>query len=429
MDPHRLSRIMPNAIPVVLAQHLEVAVHLAGTRRHLLGAPHVTLRQLRRSDDRLAAHLDGLNVAGDEGKGVLQGSLVDTDAATVFVVCSSALVCADRQQIGRLLAIVEAEPAALPGLTAAFGWVEPAQLQGVVSELLDAGSVTARVVGLAACAWHRVNPGLRIPRGLEDSSPDVRARALRCAGELGLAALVSTCAAATDDPVESCRFWAAWAAVLLGDRRSGERRAPLEVLATIGSAPGPLQARAFSLAIQAMNVSAARGYVEATSKDPASLRRKLSGAGLVGDPADVPWLIDLMEEDSLARLAGEVFSLITGADLAALDLERRPPEGFESGPDDDPEHSNVGMDEDDGLPWPEPARVRAWWAANSPRFQPGVRHFMGEPLNADNCLRVLRAGYQRQRIAAALYLSLLNPGSSLFEWRAPAQRQQRLLAS
>ena len=412
---------MPNAIPVVLAQHLEVAVHLAGTRRHLLSAPHVTLRQLRRSDDRLAAHLDGLNVAGDQGKGVLQRSLVDTDAATVFVVCSSALVCADRQQLGRLLAIVETEAAAMPGLTAAFGWVEPAQLQGVVSELLDAGSVTARVVGLAACAWHRVNPGLRIPRGLEDSSPDVRARALRCAGELGLAALVSTCAAAMDDPVEACRFWAAWAAVLLGDRR-----AALEILATIGSAPGPLQARAFGLAIQAMNVSAARNYVESTSHDP---RRKLSGAGLVGDPAAVPWLMNLMEDDSLARLAGEAFSLITGADLAALDLERRPPEGFESGPDDNPDHSNVGMDEDDGLPWPEPARVQGWWADNSQRFQPGVRHFMGEPLNAENCLRVLRAGYQRQRIAAALYLSLLNPGSSLFEWRAPAQRQQRLLAS
>jgi len=54
---------------------------------------------------------------------------------------------------------------------------------------------------------------------------------------------------------------------------------------------------------------------------------------------------------------------------------------------------------------------------------------MGEPLNAENCQRVLRTGYQRQRIAAALYLSLLNPGTPLFEWRAPARRQQRLLAS
>jgi len=31
---------------------------------------------------------------------------------------------------------------------------------------------------------------------------------------------------------------------------------------------------------------------------------------------------------------------------------------------------------------------------------------------------VLKEGFQRQRIAAALYLSLLNPGTPLFEWRA-----------
>jgi hypothetical protein len=53
---------------------------------------------------------------------------------------------------------------------------------------------------------------------------------------------------------------------------------------------------------------------------------------------------------------------------------------------------------------------------------------MGQPLNRDHCLKVLKEGFQRQRIAAAVYLSLLNPGTPLFEWRAPARRQQRLLA-
>ena len=220
---------MPNAIPAVLTQHLEAAVHLAGTRRRLVSAPHVTLRQLRRCDERLAAHLDGLNIAGDEGREVLASALAEASAATVFVVCANALLTADRQQVGRLLAIAEAQPLSLPGLTAAFGWAEASQLQGLVFELLDARVATARLVGLAACAWHRVNPGLRVPRGLEDSDANVRARALRTAGELGLHALVSTCAAAaTETSVECCRFWAAWSAVLLGDRRTA-----LQVLATI----------------------------------------------------------------------------------------------------------------------------------------------------------------------------------------------------
>jgi uncharacterized protein (TIGR02270 family) len=310
-------------------------------------------------------------------------------------------------------------------MTAALGWAEQSQLQGVVMELLDARAPLARRVGLAACGWHRVNPGLRIPRGLEDQDTGVRARALRTAGEIGLHAMVATCAAAVADPSELCRFWAAWSAVLLG-----ARGVALEAVANIGSAPdGLFQARAFGLAVQAMNVSAARDYVASAAPGASNIRRAIRGAGLVGDPASVPWLIDFTTNEPLARLAGEAFSLITGADLSRLDLESKPPENFESGPNDDPNDPNIDMDEDDGLPWPDRERVVAWWAANGQRFQPGTRYFMGEPLNRENCLRVLQEGYQRQRIAAALYLSLLNPGTPLFEWRAPAWRQQRLLAS
>jgi hypothetical protein len=40
----------------------------------------------------------------------------------------------------------------------------------------------------------------------------------------------------------------------------------------------------------------------------------------------------------------------------------------------------------------------------------------------------LKTGFQRQRIAAAEYLTLLAPGTPLFNTAAPAWRQQRLLA-
>jgi uncharacterized protein (TIGR02270 family) len=164
------------------------------------------------------------------------------------------------------------------------------------------------------------------------------------------------------------------------------------------------------------------------AQDPAQIRQLLRGAGLAGDPAYVPWLIGSMPNDKLARLAGESFSLITGLDLAWLNLERKPPENFESGPNDDPDDPNVDMDVDDGLPWPDQKLIQQWWDANAHRFQPGVRYFMGEPLNRENCLRVLKEGYQRQRILAAHYLCLLNPGTVLFNTSAPAWRQQRLLA-
>jgi uncharacterized protein (TIGR02270 family) len=86
------------------------------------------------------------------------------------------------------------------------------------------------------------------------------------------------------------------------------------------------------------------------------------------------------------------------------------------------------MDADEGLMWPDQQKVEKWWAANGPRFQKGTRYFIGAPVTHEHCIDVLRNGYQRQRILAAHYLSLLNPGTPLFNTSAPAWRQQKLLA-
>jgi hypothetical protein len=86
------------------------------------------------------------------------------------------------------------------------------------------------------------------------------------------------------------------------------------------------------------------------------------------------------------------------------------------------------MDEDGDLPWPDPVQVQRWWSQNQGRFTTGIRHFAGSPVAREQCVDVLQNGYQRQRIAASLHLCLLSPGASLFEWRAPASRQQHAVA-
>jgi uncharacterized protein (TIGR02270 family) len=154
----------------------------------------------------------------------------------------------------------------------------------------------------------------------------------------------------------------------------------------------------------------------------------IRGGGVAGDPVYVPWLIRQMADVKKARLAGEAFSLITGVDLPRRGLDGSRPENFESGPTDNPDDPNVEMDEDDGLPWPDVAKVEKWWAANDARFPKGVRHFMGAPVTRERCVEVLKTGHQRQRILAAHYLSLLEPGTPLFNTSAPALRQQRRLA-
>jgi len=234
----------------------------------------------------------------------------------------------------------------------------------------------------------------------------------------------SACEAAVSGEDLECQFWGAWSAVLLGDRHRG-----LAALRQTGLAPGPHRARAFRLALQALDAAAGHAVLQQVARDPQDLRWLIQGAGIAGNPRYVSWIIGHMTSDRTARAAGETFSLIAGADLARLGLDRKPPATYESVPSDDPDDPDVAMDPDEGLPWPDAEQVDRWWEAHSRRFQEGVRYFMGAPVTREHCIEVLRNGYQRQRILAAHYLCLLDPGTPLFNTSAPAWRQQRLLAT
>ena len=413
-------------VPIVLQQHCEDAAILHGTRTALTVAPHVRLKHLRRFDDRLGSHLDGLLISGDFAWAACAPELENPRPGSVFTLTALALESGNVQQLARACALAEAVPPSRPGLFGAFGWTERARLRGIVTRLLSSAIPFHRLLGVAASAMHRVDPGIVAARRLEDPDPSVRARALRTAGELGLRALVSTVASSIEDDDPYCRFWAARSAVLLGDRGRA-----LQCLTEIAANPGDLepqlQARALQLSLQALNVPAGTALLRQLAK--AAPQSVLRGSGLVGDPGFVPWLIGQMAAERTARAAGEAFSLITGADLAWLDLERKPPQVTTAGPNDDPDDPNVDMDADEGLPWPDPALIETWWASHRGSFTAAGRYFMGEPVSRAKCIEVLRNGFQRQRIAAALHLCLIEPGSVLFEWRAPAARQARELAA
>lgn len=414
-------------IPSVLDQHVEEAAMLRHTRSVLVRAPHLRLHQLRRHDDRIAAHLDGIAVAGPHGLERCRAALERPGAGEVFAIAVRALEERDGASIERLGTLAAALPDALRGLLSALGWVSAPLLQGTVRKLLQSPDSLSRRFGLGACRVHRTDPGAALEPMLHDPDPLLRAEALRAAGELGRRDLLDLVRDGFADDEPRVVFWAGWSACLLGDRSRA-----LE-LGYAASQDGEAAPRGLTLALLAGEFAAAHALVRSLTAQarerPTQQRRLISACGLLGDAQFVPWLVERMSDDRLARLVGEAFTLITGTDFLRLDLERRPPEGLESGPNDDPNDDNVAMDEDDGLPWPDQAKVQAWWQHESHRFQPGVRYLLGAPPSWEHCIEVLKTGYQRQRMVAAQTLCLVRPGTVLFNTAAPAWRQQRLLAS
>jgi uncharacterized protein (TIGR02270 family) len=411
-------------VPAIVQQHVDDAAALASNRLRLVTAPYATLRHLDDFDRRLRAHFEGLRLAGEEGWALSEASLETVASGTVFAVAVQALDSRDEARLFRLVPLVQAVPETSRGLRAAFEWTERSRLQGTVAGLLRHPDDFCRMIGVGACGAHRVDPGLVSGGFLNAKTAALRACVFRTAGDLGLLELRPACQEAVGrDPGEAVAPWAAWSGVLLGDR---ERC--LRFLVEYGLANDIDDDVALHLALQAMPLTAAHSVLQPLAEDPGRHRRLIRGSGIAGDAAYIPWLIKQMIELPTARAAGEAFGTICGLDLGEAALDRPAPEHFESGPNDDPEDPNVEMDADDGLSWPDVDKIDAWWASNSHRFHKGTRYFMGEPVTHEHCIHVLKNGNQRQRMLAAQYLCLLEPGTPLFNTSAPAWRQQSLLA-
>ena len=253
----------------------------------------------------------------------------------------------------------------------------------------------------------------------DDNAP-VRARALRLIGEIGAVELGHRLRAALEDDDDDCRFWAAWSAALIGERASA-----FSTLRRHAENDGPFKWRALDVLLRCLPRADAMAWMSDLNGDPKHARLAVIGAGVLGDPRFVPWLIDRMTVPELARPAGESFSLITGIDLAYDDLDGDAPDAVEPGPTADPADPDVEMDADEDLPWPEPALIQVWWHENGDRFAAGRRHFLGHAFSPDVCRQALTTAYQRQRRAAALDLALEQPAAALFNCSQTGKSQQR----
>jgi uncharacterized protein (TIGR02270 family) len=410
-------------IPSIVEEHAEEAAFLWLLRDRSVAAPHVRLKDLAALDERVEAHIDGLRIAGEQGWDITRSALAFAEPGEVFAIAVLAFESGQPEQIAQALAVVDKKPDLARSVVSALGWLSPRQAQPFIQQFTASESPALRRIGVAAAAVHRINPGAVLEHSLRhlDHVP-LTSRALRAAGELGLRQLVPAIQPFFDSPDDDVRFAAAWSAALLGDASA------IRVLGAFAADLGPHAERACMLGLRCLSAAAGCKAHRELADRPELERLAVAAAGIIGDPALVDWLLRQMETPNRARLAGEAFVLITGAGIEHPDLVGQPPEGFESGPSDDPGDDEVAMDPDEHLAWPDPDKLKNWWMHYRSEFRSGTRYLLGNPVEPAWLHDVLRGGRQRQRAAAALELALERPGP-LFEVRAPGFRQQATLRS
>ncbi|MGK3120803.1 TIGR02270 family protein [Pseudomonas corrugata] len=412
---------MNNSLSLVIEQHAEDASFLANLRDDALHAPHYDIEHLGILDNRLDAHLDGLRIAARNGLETLLSQLGPHAIGEMFACVVLAFESANGKVLSQLSEHLRSAAETERGYLMALGWLDWEQLSPWIDRMLAAPEPMFRRLGLAACGMHRHDPGPALLDGLCDTDPSVLARAARTAGELRRRELLPSIRAHCRHPEAATRFWANWAAVQMGDQPA------LEPLRQFAERPGQFQYRALCALLVWQELEPSIAWIRQLVQDPRDLRIGIQALGLLGDPVCVPWLIQQMSNLPYARVAGEAFSMITGADLALLDLELRDLPDFDAGPNDNPADPDVAMDPDENLPWPDPRPIEAWWQANGGQLQVGTRYLLGLAHSERSFQQVLICGQQRQRIAAACGLARFRPNEVLFPTSAPIWRQKRLL--
>ena len=422
----RQARAAPSpVIQSIVSQFAEEASFLWLLRDAAVRAPPYTLRDLARLDERIDAHLDGLLVAGGAGWQVCVDELSWSEPGEVFAAAAIAFSSDDVARMQPVLDVARKSPELARAMIAALGFLPHKQVMSRIEQLTGSHSPEMQFLGLSASAIQRIDPGRPLTDSLENDDPRLRARARRATSELGRHDLLPPLRAGLKDDDSLARFWAACSLGLLGDRGVADQ------LRGFAEDPEfPRQATALDLALRVLDVPQANTWRQELASDPATLRLAIAAAGIVGDAVAVPWLLEQMSDAKLARIAGDSFTSITGADLTLLKLDVPAPEDAGAGPTDNPEDQSVAMDPDENLPWPDPVKIETWWSTNAKRFPPGKRHLLGQPLVRESLLNTLREGRQCHRAAAAVELMLANPKgkSSLFEVRAHARTQKQNLA-
>lgn len=406
----------------VVSLHAEEASWLWRRRDMDVRRPHYDLRSLAALDQRIEAHLDGLRIAGDSGWEICKAQLADA-ADSGGAVFTTSVLAFDNTTEDRLRLVLDAgtsTPALTRELIAALAWIPYRRVADQLERLTRSEDPTRRRVAIAAYAAHREDPGVALARAISADDAQLRARALRAAGELGRTDLLRTVRAHLEEQSEECRLAAAAATVLLGDRSAVPA---VQALAELGEPSGI----AVTLGARALTVGTAAEWLRSLARDARTLRIGIVASGHAGAPVAIPWLLEQMAVPEHARVAGEAFTFITGVDLAHANLDAKQPQSFQAGATGDLEDENVPMDADEDVPWPDVEKVAAWWSRNRTMFRSGTRHLLGKPITPASIVEVLKTGRQRQRAAAALELAVASAGRPLFDVRAPGHRQQQAL--
>ncbi|WP_333817146.1 HEAT repeat domain-containing protein [Tabrizicola sp.] len=401
--------------------HAENAGFVASQLRLGRDGPNFRLVEIFDLESRLAGHLDALVMGREAGVELaLENLAIAAEYGEVFTAFHLALHA--RPDLA-LTAIAPPEVLLwdqVAALGAAAAWCAPELMAPRMRDWIGGLDPMAAWIALEVCGSRRVDPKGHLKPLLSHRDPRVAARAMQLAAELGRADLVPDLARLADGGDPALRFRAAWAAALLGDRRSAPTILSTHITPVT---PAPEARMAAELLPLVLDDRAARATIARLMSDRLTERWGILATGALGAADTLDWLLRQMAEPVLSRIAGAAFCRITGARLSAESLELAE---FPDDPDDPvvaacPQESFIEAK----LYWPDPQKLAHWLAPNRSRFVAQTRYLLGVAAWTIQPPIEAVATYQLDQRAVALELATRAPDTPLPNWRGAVVPQPR----
>lgn len=480
MVPAQPDHVLPRVITTIIQGHAEDASFYWARHGDAVLATEHDWQSLRRMENLLDAHLEGLRVAQ------LESAQAPAPIGDVAWAASKARLTrwgtSDESFVAGMLALHALEA----GSTV---WLE--ELQTLAHAQFEAGRGDGIAVGLASALrrrgdtlseklashwwqqgstlWQRAAliaahslPSLQTPMirdGLrKGSEASVIIEAARMAGTHGLAETLPALLAVLNEPsssLETKRVAAAAIGRLVGSAADGGaawRQAEAVLMDAWLTAPEQVTDEELVVwlwrAAPATTVPAIERMLIEGNNDRRRWREALRAIRLQGDPRWLPVLLQCMAHQSqqdevrrffvepssnLARLAGDVFAHITGARIGHQRWQEAPeaPDDAEEALDNPYVPAAAKRDPDGALLWPDVEVLNREWTSLSSTLDPARRYLGGEAVTESTLLRVLgnAKASQQQRWQAALLLQLARGASPCFDVGAATPAQDRALAA
>lgn len=376
----------------------------------------------------LAAHLEGLIVAGEEGFKIAQSNLERwRKPGEAFAAMLLALEHGNGEStpaMANVMRSIRAHPDVLArGAISALAWTSADRRATWVRAALAGDNPVDIVIALRASALVREDIA-SVATWLKHPDALVRAAACRAAAPRDRSAV----GALLQDERLLVRAECAIAATRLGQSDGLAAAAQLwpcvtqqiEIWMSLSGWPRAQAERRLRRWLRHLAWLAPSGHPGMRALLDRLPRRLALDAILIhGDVAHLPFVLSAMNDEGVARWAGWIWQSMTGIDLEAHDLAVEEP-----AIDLDAPLNAARVDADAGLPLPNAARIAAH-RASSQTSNGGSRRLLGQEVSAPHLRAVLHPGAdqpQALRAVAAHALSWMHPGYPL-DLRAPAHVQ------